>query len=109
MPDSVRGHNANVAQPNAHPRSAAQHYSPRPLTDGERWTADALVELRRGHYRPAAWLTFVRRSLERSSAPRRARPHLARQARGWGFAGALAWLAVCRASRPASTIKLRPA
>ena len=34
--------------------SAAARYSPRPLTDGERWTADALPELQRAGGRPLA-------------------------------------------------------
>ena len=79
----------------AFPRTAAQTYSPRPLTDGERWTAEALLELRRGGYRFPAWLRFVNRSLERSSRARQAAPGLTRQARGWGVIGAAGWLAVC--------------
>ena len=73
-----------------HAAYAAQRYSPRPLTEGERWTADALAELRRGGYRTGAWLTFLGDSLERSRATRRSRPLLARQARAWGGFGALA-------------------
>jgi hypothetical protein len=29
-----------------------QRYAPRPLTEGERWTVDALFELRRARFRP---------------------------------------------------------
>lgn len=81
------------------PYAAAQAYSPRPLTAGERWTAEALLELRRSRYRPAAWHRFIRRSLERSAETRRARPNLARQARRWGVIGAAAWLAACEVSK----------
>jgi phosphatidylglycerophosphate synthase len=88
--------------------SAAQRYSPRPLTDGERWTAEALLELRRGGYRPRAWLRFLRSSLERSRDTRRTRPLLARQGRRWGACGAVAWVVACRAGRQAEGIELRP-
>jgi hypothetical protein len=76
--------------------AASQAYSPRPLTDGERWTAQALHDLRRRGYRPAAWQLFLADSLARSRDTRRARPALARQARSWGLRGAVAWLAACR-------------
>lgn len=49
---SVGGDNTDIIA--EHLRSAAQLYSPRRLTDGERWTAEALIELRRGGYRRAA-------------------------------------------------------
>jgi hypothetical protein len=78
---------------------AAQRYSPRPLTDGERWTAEALAQLRRRRYRPAAWLAFLAGSLERSRASRSQRPALARQAGAWGLAGGAAWCATCVAAR----------
>jgi phosphatidylglycerophosphate synthase len=73
----------------------AQAYSPRPLTDGERWTAEALGALRAGNYRPAAWSRFIRASLERSRSSRLARPQLARQARRWATIGAAGWLTAC--------------
>lgn len=69
------------------------------LTDGEHWTREALSDLRRGGYRPAAWRRFLRASLDRSSDARRSRPALAAQARAWGLTGAGAWLAACRACR----------
>ena len=78
---------------------AAQRYSPRPLTDGERWTAEALAQLRRRRYRPAAWIAFLAGSLERSRASRSQRPALARQAGAWGLAGGAAWCATCVAAR----------
>ena len=70
---------------------AAARYSPRPLTEGEQWTADALAALRRKRYRPGAWSVFVRDSLARSRASRAQKPELARQAARWGAAGAVAW------------------
>jgi phosphatidylglycerophosphate synthase len=73
----------------------AQRYSPRPLTAGERWTAQALGALRAGGYSPRAWRTFLADSLERSRATRRARPELARQATAWAVAGAAAWTVAC--------------
>ncbi|MDQ6819623.1 MAG: CDP-alcohol phosphatidyltransferase family protein [Actinomycetota bacterium] len=88
---------------------AAQRYSPRALTDGERWTAGALEELRRAGYRPRGWQRFIRASLERSAAARRERPSLARQGRLWGAGGAIAWLMVCRATRRIEDIELSPA
>ena len=88
--------------------SASQRYSPRPLTEGERWTAEVLSELRRRCYRPGAWVAFVRKSLERSSSNRCARPRMARQARGWGAGGAVAWMAACAAARERDDLRLRP-
>jgi hypothetical protein len=82
--------------------------SPRPLTKGERWTADALLELRRGGYLPTGWRRFLRRSLERSNATRAQRPQLASQARRWGVVGALASLLLCRASRGMRDFRPRP-
>lgn len=76
-------------------RAAARAYSPRPLTEGERWTIDALVELRAGGYRPRAWLRFLDRSLARSAEARRARPEMAAQARRWAAVGGAGWLFAC--------------
>ena len=83
---------------------AAQRYSPRPLTAGERWTAEALGQLRRRRYRPAAWLAFLAGSLERSRASRSQQPALARQAAVWGVAGGAAWSAVSVAARHRSDL-----
>ncbi len=85
--------------PNSRSVASAERYSPRPLTDGERWTAEALGDLRRGRYSPGAWAAFLFNSLERSRATRSERPELARQAAIWGVAGAAAWLAACVAVR----------
>ncbi len=84
-----------------------ERYSPRPLTDGERWTARELALLRYRGYRPGAWVAFIDSSLERSAANRRERSRMARQARAWGAAGAVAWIAACRSARNADQIKLR--
>jgi phosphatidylglycerophosphate synthase len=78
------------------------------LTDGERWTAEALAELRRRRYRPVAWVAFLRSSLERSSEDRRERRRMAWQARAWGVAGALAWVSSCAATRGRDDLRLRP-
>ena len=90
------------------PGSASQRYSPRPLTDGERWTAEVLGELRRRHYRPRAWAAFVHSSFERSYRSRRARPRMAREARAWGATGAVAWMAACTAARGRGDLRPRP-
>lgn len=87
---------------------AAQRYSPRPLTEGELWTAEALAELRRRRYRPRAWVTFVASALGRSSRERGARPAMAQQARTWGAAGALAWVVACTVSRGRNQLRPRP-
>lgn len=86
----------------------AQRYSPRPLTDGERWTASALGDLRRRGYRPRAWWRFVRAALQRSGEDRRARPVMARQAGACGVGGAAAWLAFCAAARNREAVAPRP-
>jgi phosphatidylglycerophosphate synthase len=78
---------------------AGRRSSPRPLTAGERWTAQALADLRRRRYRPRAWWAFLRSSLERSRAARDEVPERARQARTWGAGGALAWTALCGLAR----------
>jgi hypothetical protein len=82
----------------------AQRYSPRPMTDGERWTADGLGDLRRRRFRPGAWVVFLRSALERSRASRSQRPELARQAATWGVTGAAAWSAACVAARRRSDL-----
>jgi phosphatidylglycerophosphate synthase len=86
---------------------AAQRYSPRPLTDGERWTAEELSKLRIRRYRPRAWIAFARSSFARSTASRDARPLMARQARAWGLAGAAAWIVACAGARGRGQLRLR--
>lgn len=88
---------------------AAQRYSPRPLTEGERWTAEVLADLRRCGYRPAAWRRFVAASFDRAFASRRERPGMARQARRWAGLGAGAWVGACAATRRSDEVHARPA
>ncbi len=57
------------------------------MTEGERWTREALAELRANRSVPA----FLRASHRRALDTHRARPELARQARIWMVAGAVAW------------------
>jgi phosphatidylglycerophosphate synthase len=64
--------------------------------------------LRRAGYSLTAWRRFLRRSLERSNAAREQRPQLARQARDWGAAGALAWLLAWRATRRMRDLRMSP-
>jgi phosphatidylglycerophosphate synthase len=78
---------------------AAERYSPRPLTEGERWTALELAALRRRGYRAGAWVAFLRDSLRRSEETRRAHPAITRQAQRWGAIGAGAWVAAWRLGR----------
>lgn len=80
-------------------QAVAQAYSPRALTEGERWTAQALSDLRVGAYRPRAWMRFVASSLERSAQARVEHPALAAQGRRWGLGGALCWTAACSLAR----------
>jgi len=79
--------------------SAAARYSPRPLTEGEQWTAAALAALRRRRYRPRAWWAFVRDSQARSRATRAQRPALARQAAEWGVTGGIVWVGAVLVAR----------
>lgn len=67
--------------------------STRGLTEGERWTAQQLDELRRRRFAPAALRAFVAGSLRRSAAIRADRPRLVAQSRRWMAAGALGWTA----------------
>ena len=63
------------------------------MTEGERWTRDALQALRAADYAPAAWGRFLAASHGRAAASRAARPQLTRQARAWMAIGALGCLA----------------
>ena len=58
------------------------------MTDGERWTREALAELR-GRRSLTSFLVAAHR---RAAATRAERPRLTRQARAWSAAGAAAWL-----------------
>src|SRR5215218_990581 len=63
------------------------------VTEGERWTREALHRLRSGGYRQRDRVSFLAESLQRAAETRRARPGLASQSRRWGTAGAAACLA----------------
>ena len=88
-----------AARPGIAADLAAQRYSPRRLTEGERWTAQELSKLRSRRYRPRAWAAFIAEASRRSSVSRSRRPQMARQAQVWGVAGATLWTIVCGASR----------
>jgi phosphatidylglycerophosphate synthase len=76
-----------------------RHAAARTLTEGERWAAAALSDLRRDGYRLRAWAAFLRASLRRSRATRAERPLLAAQAARWGVGGAATWIGVCALAR----------
>lgn len=100
MTATNRGRRARAA------RAAAQAYSPRPLTEGERWTVDALVALRAAGYRPRAWARFLDDALARSAQARQARPEMTAQARRWAVLGAAGWLLACRIGEGRRGIRL---
>ncbi len=85
-------------------------YSPRPLTDGERWTAEALSDLRQARYSPMAWVRFISAAYERSVRNREERPRMARQAHQWEVVGAGAWLLAAMISRrhPRASLRIVP-
>jgi phosphatidylglycerophosphate synthase len=61
-------------------------------TAGEAWAERELQALLAGRFAPRAIGRFLLHSQRRAADIRRARPQLARQARGWEVAGAAAWL-----------------
>ncbi|WP_249011910.1 CDP-alcohol phosphatidyltransferase family protein [Conexibacter sp. DBS9H8] len=63
-------------------------------TAGEQWAADALTDLRRDGFAPAAVGRFLTRSVQRARESRLARPDLARQSLRWQAIGTLLLLAV---------------
>ena len=67
------------------------------LTEGERWTREQLGALLARRFTPVAVAQFLLDSWRRSARVRRERPALARRARGWTFAGGLAWLVLAGA------------
>jgi phosphatidylglycerophosphate synthase len=87
-------------------RREAQARAPRPLTEGERWTVDALAELRARRFRPRAWRRFLERSLRRSAEARAARAEMAAQARRWAAIGGAAWIVACALSRRHACVRL---
>jgi len=66
---------------------------------GSDWTSERLAELSDEGYRPAAWLEFLRLSLERSSEHRRRYRRVHRQLRRWMTVWGLATLASRRVPR----------
>jgi cardiolipin synthase (CMP-forming) len=64
------------------------------VTEGEAWTCEILRELRADSYRPAAWVRFFARSLERARGTRRERRREHRQVLLAAAAGLLAWAVV---------------
>lgn len=75
-----------------------------PATAGERWSRELLADLRAGGYRSPAWAEFLRRSVDRAAAARRARPALRGQAHAW----LVAWLAASAAARARPLARLLP-
>jgi len=69
----------------------------RELTDGERWTRDALERLLARRFSPPAIARFLWDSSVRSARIRHERPELARRAWGWNALGAAAWVAAAAA------------
>ncbi|HEX8074458.1 MAG TPA: CDP-alcohol phosphatidyltransferase family protein [Thermoleophilaceae bacterium] len=62
------------------------------MTEGELWARRETSALRDAGFRPAAVRRFLAASFRRAGERRAARPELARQARVWTAAGALAWV-----------------
>lgn len=70
------------------------------MTSGERWTREALVDLRAAGYAPRAWAVFLLRSRARARERRDERPREHRQALGLGAAGITAWAGAAVAGHP---------
>jgi phosphatidylglycerophosphate synthase len=70
------------------------------MTEGERWTREALVELRAGRFRPRAWRSLIAGSLVRARQQRQARRRAHRQALLLAAAGVTAWIMVGLTGRP---------
>lgn len=68
------------------------------LTEGERWSRDALRELAERRYSPAAIGAFLVASHRRANAAARSRPELVRQASGWFAVGLAPWAVVASQS-----------
>jgi phosphatidylglycerophosphate synthase len=69
---------------------------------GSNWTSERLAELRRRSYGGAAWVDFLRQSLERSAEQRRRLADANRQLRRWMIAWGLAAIGVRRVRRAPS-------
>jgi phosphatidylglycerophosphate synthase len=70
------------------------------VTEGERWTREALAELRAARFVLRAWIRFLSRSFARANEQRRERRCAFRELLALGAAGVLAWAAVGAAGRP---------
>ncbi|MBA2615754.1 MAG: CDP-alcohol phosphatidyltransferase family protein [Actinobacteria bacterium] len=70
------------------------------MTEGERWTLEALADLRASRFTPRAWSVFLARSFARARENRRERKREHRQTLGLGAAGLVAWAAVAVAVGP---------
>lgn len=68
------------------------------MTSGERWATEELEALRAARFGARAWARFLGSSFRRAGATRRARPRLARQARGWSTAGLLLGIAASKSA-----------
>lgn len=68
----------------ARPQVGAAH---RELTEGERWSREALDGLRGGRFGAAAWKHFLGDAFKRSRVVRARQPGLVRQSRRWGAVG----------------------
>lgn len=69
------------------------------MTSGEQWAQAELRQLRARHFTPAAVVAFLAASERRADDVRRARPALARRARRWELAGAVAWSSLALGGR----------
>lgn len=101
-----RGARVTATEPKApcrgrEPRAREAEHPPDQLTAGERWARDELARLLVDRFSPRASASFLAASFRRSAQVRGQRPALARQARLWLSAGALPWLVMVVAGRPA--------
>lgn len=71
-----------------------------PKTEGELWAEELLDELRRGRFKPAAWLRFLNASFARARRTRRERAHAHRQVLALGAVGLALWGVVAGSGRP---------
>jgi phosphatidylglycerophosphate synthase len=69
------------------------------VTSGEQWAQAELRQLRARRFTPAAVVGFLAASERRADEVRRARPALARRARRWELAGAVAWSSLALGGR----------
>ena len=69
------------------------------MTSGEQWAQAELRQLRARRFTPAAVVAFLAASERRADDVRRARPALARRARRWELAGAVAWSSLALGGR----------